>query len=779
MTAYGGGAYGQGDYGVGSASAASYASQVLADSPLGYYRLGEASGSVMADSSGRGNNGTYPSTPSSPTLGAPGLLVGDADTAVTFTGGQRALVPYASWMSVPQFTAECVFELSTLTGDMAIINRANYDASNTSPDRVWFIHQNGGSLSFGVYFEGGGYYTSGGVATLVTGKPYHVALTYDGTTARLFLNGSLVGSVVRAGNPRAGSGVDLNVAADQGGNLGTTTGITIDEVAFYDHPLSQTRLVAHADATGNTPQPAGPAYSNEVLADGPAVYYPVQEPVAVTTVEDKSGNSRTGSYVNGAAPNQADATPPVGVGRAARLDGTDDHILFDNTSTWFTPAANGFTLEGWFYVRAWTNWMRFFDLANAANTTDISWGSNNAGGMFVGLNGTNYNYSPRPAVNTWIHVVLTCTAAGLLTIYVNGSQVYQVQATAPVDRARQYKYAGKAAYADPYLQASVSQIAVYNSVLSPTRVTAHYDAGVATSQTIALNQASTTATAQTLTPVLPAQIIALNQASTTATAQTLTPILPTQTVALNQAATTATAQALTPVLGSLAIPLGQAETTATAQTLGVLAGQVIALGQAGVTVAAQSLTVGLAEIRRTLGRATYTYAAQSLSGHAEGPQTLPMGQAEVAQGAVGLIPVITTAGAAGRVVHWRFDDPDSGDHWTFVVNPNKMSSPFAARNLTLAHGTKAGPRRIRAVDNAPSAPKSWTFSGYYYTKAHHDTLWQWATRDSMTRVTDHLGRTFEVIIESFNPVDRRPRANAMWRGQFEMTCLVLREVGRA
>ena len=38
---------------------ATYASTVLADSPVAYWRLGEASGSSAADSSGNGNGGSY------------------------------------------------------------------------------------------------------------------------------------------------------------------------------------------------------------------------------------------------------------------------------------------------------------------------------------------------------------------------------------------------------------------------------------------------------------------------------------------------------------------------------------------------------------------------------------------------------------------------------------------------------------------------------------------------------------------------------------------------
>jgi hypothetical protein len=60
-----------------------WAGGIMADHPVAYYRLGEAAGTVARDLSGHGLNGTYLN---GTTLGAPGALVGGADTAATFDG---------------------------------------------------------------------------------------------------------------------------------------------------------------------------------------------------------------------------------------------------------------------------------------------------------------------------------------------------------------------------------------------------------------------------------------------------------------------------------------------------------------------------------------------------------------------------------------------------------------------------------------------------------------------------------------------------------------------
>ena len=56
------------------APATSYVSVIGSDAPAGYWRLGEASGTTLTDSSGHANNGTYLG---GVTLGQPGALVGD------------------------------------------------------------------------------------------------------------------------------------------------------------------------------------------------------------------------------------------------------------------------------------------------------------------------------------------------------------------------------------------------------------------------------------------------------------------------------------------------------------------------------------------------------------------------------------------------------------------------------------------------------------------------------------------------------------------------------
>lgn len=131
-------------------------------------------------------------------------------------------------------------------------------------------------------------------------------------------------------------------------------------------------------------------------------------------------------------------------------------------------------------------------------------------------------------------------------------------------------------------------------------------------------------------------------------------------------------------------------------------------------------------------------------------------------------------------VRWVLTHVETGDSWTMPINPNSMSSPHQDRQLATAYGTKAvagvgGGERIRTF-RTPSPAKEWTFGGVIRTKEHYDALEEWAKKSGKVRITDHLGRTFEVLIQSFQPEDRKPMATVTWRLTYQMSTLLLRRV---
>lgn len=127
---------------------------------------------------------------------------------------------------------------------------------------------------------------------------------------------------------------------------------------------------------------------------------------------------------------------------------------------------------------------------------------------------------------------------------------------------------------------------------------------------------------------------------------------------------------------------------------------------------------------------------------------------------------------------WTFVDTVADETWTVPINPKSATSPFPAKVITTAQGADLDSRGIHRTRmfQAPSAPVPWEFGGLIRSKAHHDELHRWAEKDNEVQITDHLGRTFEVLIRQFEPVEQRPTKSNDWRMTYTMRVLVLRRI---
>ena len=160
-----------------------YRAAMLITSPVGYWRLGEASGTVAVDQMGA-NDGAYSG---SPTLGVAGLLTGDPDTAVTLGAGTM-------WKSgaFPLHVGAFSFGL-WYTGpgaDSAVF--ASGLAAQGGRLRL-------SSSTYASFFVGT---TECYYSPRPTSGPVFLVGTYDGTNARLYQQGVLVATLAAA-NPSA------------------------------------------------------------------------------------------------------------------------------------------------------------------------------------------------------------------------------------------------------------------------------------------------------------------------------------------------------------------------------------------------------------------------------------------------------------------------------------------------------------------------------------------------------------------------------------------------
>lgn len=230
----------------------SYFSEIMADSPLTYVRMGDASGTVCTDSSGNGRNGAYQG---SPTLGAPGLLTGDPDTAVTFASASSQDVNFttATWLdALTTFTVSAIIVPTNVTTLQQIVAR-----DGTSNRSFQFRILNTGKISF-VKIPATTT-TCTGATTLVAGNKYHVAAVFDapGGSLKVYLNGVQDATIAVSGS-LATSAQALRIAARTDSTSGTPVEFfngTIDEVALFGTALSAARIAAQNTAMGTAPSP--------------------------------------------------------------------------------------------------------------------------------------------------------------------------------------------------------------------------------------------------------------------------------------------------------------------------------------------------------------------------------------------------------------------------------------------------------------------------------------------------------------------------------------------
>lgn len=125
-------------------------------------------------------------------------------------------------------------------------------------------------------------------------------------------------------------------------------------------------------------------------------------------------------------------------------------------------------------------------------------------------------------------------------------------------------------------------------------------------------------------------------------------------------------------------------------------------------------------------------------------------------------------------IRWKFRDTVTGEVYTVPINPDSMSSVDGKKAVRHGRGRKQD-SRVNTILSAPP-PQAWEFGGAIRTKAHYDALENWAERPNAVEITDHLGRTFRVVITDFLPVDRNPTPLTPWRLRYTVKTNILKRL---
>jgi hypothetical protein len=231
-----------------------------ADSPIAYYRLGDATGGPMKDSSGNGRDGIYKNYQQSGPFG----ISGDLDRARRFHG--EGGYGYVNDIAAPRFQ-------STLE---AWVN------PDDGRDQSVLGHGDAGEI----YIEGGLFkFRHMGTTVTATVGPVpgiftQVAAVWDGVTISLYVDGVLRGQTEATKRPSSISTFYVGY-----GEIKPWFKGSIDEVAYYDRALTPARVYQHwlADPP---PPPEGEGSGTETGSPGGSQKPPPLDEVGDSPVDD-------------------------------------------------------------------------------------------------------------------------------------------------------------------------------------------------------------------------------------------------------------------------------------------------------------------------------------------------------------------------------------------------------------------------------------------------------------------------------------------------------------
>lgn len=222
-----------------------FATEVLADGPIGYWRLGESLGSVAAaDASGNGNNGACSG---GITFAQPGFHGGD--TAALFDGATgRIIVLNSNSLNPPHITMEAKVRWDGPNNFyQRIVEKSSFPqlaqyGMGILPDGHVRVELRTSSATTSVNVDS--------IALVAQGVETHVTATYDGNFIRIYLNGVLDSETRAPGSISPKPPTPLNLI-ESGVGIGNQTqrdrpfkGL-IDELALYPTALSPERILAH------------------------------------------------------------------------------------------------------------------------------------------------------------------------------------------------------------------------------------------------------------------------------------------------------------------------------------------------------------------------------------------------------------------------------------------------------------------------------------------------------------------------------------------------------
>ncbi len=463
--------------GCSAAQQAAYATAIAADSPSLWYRLGERTGTTATDSGSSRANGVYVGNPA---LGLPGALECDSDTAVGFDGTTNEVTPTAQIAAPRTFSLEAWFSTTTGGGKLMGFGSQATGISGSYDRHVYLTDD--GRIAFGDY--------NGQTHTIITdtryddGTYHHVVATLSPTAGMVLYVDGVATKVDptttaedHAGYWRVGND-NLNGWEGQSGRTHYTG--TLDEVAFYPAALTAQQVATHYAARFRCSAAQKVAYTNQVTADSPSLYYRLGE-ASGTVARDRGSARADGTYVGSAR---------LGLPGAIGCD-PDTAAGFDGNTTEVTSSADAiaapatFSLEAWFSTT--TGGGKIIGFGNSRDGKSGNYDRHvyltDVGNVVFGVYNNGFHWITSPGTyedGRFHHVVATLSPTGGMVLYVDGAQVGTDTNSVGEDHPGYWRvgydnldgWPGQPG--NSHVTGTLDEVAVYPTALSAERVAAHY-----------------------------------------------------------------------------------------------------------------------------------------------------------------------------------------------------------------------------------------------------------------------------------------------------------------
>lgn len=390
------------------------------------YGFEEGSGNTVADASGQGNTGT--------SAGA-SWATGKFGKALSFDGVDD-IVTVADSNSLD------------LTTGMTLEAWVKPDVVTSA--RTVLMKERSPNLSYGLYAaaDPNGPRADGPAAldsptSLPTGKWTHLAVTYNGSTLKIWVNGNVVASKATTASMVAGSG-PLRIGSNTLWNE-RFDGL-IDEVRVYNRPLTEAELENDMDTAVAAPLPNS----------GPVAAYAFDEGSG-TAVADASGQGNGGTFTG------ASWTTSGKFGSSRSFDGVDDMVTVADSSS--LDLTSGMTLEAWVKPDVATAYRTVLfkerggdNLSYALYTNSDPNGPNADGPSFLSAP----NALP---TGTWSHLAATFDGS-TLKLWVNGEVVASQAGSTMTTGTGPLRIGANTVFGGEDFDGLIDEVRIYNRALT-------------------------------------------------------------------------------------------------------------------------------------------------------------------------------------------------------------------------------------------------------------------------------------------------------------------------